>query len=80
MRNTENVSCGCINCGSRNVSVTECRQYKSTIYARRRRFCLNCKHKWSTVEIEANEYKTIKEGLKNINKLVEIYNLIISKN
>ena len=52
----------CPKCKSNQVYVIDSRHKEDTIH--RRRECQECGHRYNTVEVEANEHKSLKEKAK----------------
>jgi transcriptional repressor NrdR len=63
----------CSNCGSTKSKVLDGRANLSSTYYRRRRECLNCKHKFSTLEhreIDVLKHTKAKELVDKIKELL----------
>jgi len=60
----------CPHCSWGSSAVLEARQTQQ--YKRRRRECLSCEHRWTTVEVTAEEYKELKELANKAQQLQSI--------
>lgn len=54
-------------CKSEHTGVVDSRPYKNQV--NRRRWCPNCDHRFSTVEISKDEYKEIMEHLYALQRI-----------
>lgn len=52
----------CPKCNSNQVYVTDSRRKEGTVH--RRRECQDCGHRYTTVEVDVGEYKSLKEKAK----------------
>lgn len=58
----------CPKCGAEQIYQTDTRNYG---YKRRRKMCRDCGYKFSTVEVEIEEYNELVGKIESIKKLIE---------
>ena len=68
-RARDSVSYTCPKCNSPKVAVINTRYAIKDNNIRRRRSCLNCNYRWSTLEIDLDTYNNITKLLKNLTLL-----------
>lgn len=54
----------CPVCGSNQICVVDSRTYGIKKFVRRRRKCLKCNERFSTVEVLEDEFKTMEQEVK----------------
>jgi transcriptional regulator NrdR family protein len=60
----------CPKCGSDNFLVADCRQRKD--YISRRRWCQNCGHRFSTVEVTVEQLEEMKRKVRLFNTISKV--------
>jgi transcriptional regulator NrdR family protein len=65
----------CPKCGSEDSSVIDCRARNDGKF-RRRRACYDCRHRFTTIEVDINEYENLKELAASFKKLLTISKII----
>lgn len=58
----------CPNCQSKNVKVCDSRPDTNSTF--RRRHCLNCNYRFSTIEIRKEVYENMKYKIERANRIV----------
>lgn len=66
----------CSKCGSVNVQCVDSRQTPNNL-TRRRRWCEDCGHRFSTVEIPVDEYQATKEKLALLETILKAVRIIV---
>jgi len=56
----------CVECGQRKSYVIDSRPNKSGVIIRRRRECLNCQHRFTTLEIQADSLEDIPQMILDL--------------
>jgi transcriptional regulator NrdR family protein len=59
----------CSECGNEKIKTKEVRSFHDPVnnfyYVERRRQCLNCHHKFKTIELDINDYTRVISGESN---------------
>lgn len=65
----------CPKCGSEDIAVIECRVRKDSKF-RRRRACCDCRHRFTTIEVDIDEYEKLNELAASFKKLLTLAKLL----
>ena len=59
----------CPKCRSGNIDILDSRRHEDCV--KRRRMCLDCGFRYSTIEINVDEYKTMQEKVNFLHTLMQ---------